>query len=148
MKFVFRIAMLFFIGSIVNPLYSQQGGIHINSNTPIDSILLVPEAKAIVEKYFPGISTYGKESAAFNEDFTFPGVTKLGLKRKGREREIRGRRGRPEEERAISLESLHKLYVKNPGLYTEIVKVTGDIKIRAQLRDAIEKYTEDSIFLL
>ncbi len=70
MKFVFRIALLFFTGSIVNPLYSQQGGIHINSNTPIDSILLVPEAKAIVEKYFPGISTYGKESAPFNKDFT------------------------------------------------------------------------------
>ena len=48
MKSVMRMALLFLVGGIVVPIYSQQGGIHITGETPIDSVLLIPEAKAVL----------------------------------------------------------------------------------------------------
>jgi len=53
---------------------SQQTGIHINKNTPVDSLILIPEGKTLLEKYFPGISTFGKESAEMNRYFTLGSI--------------------------------------------------------------------------
>ena len=71
MKFLRRIAFLIFAGNIVTPVFSQQIGIQINSSTSIDSVLLIPEAKTVVAKFFPGISTYRKGAAPFDKNFTF-----------------------------------------------------------------------------
>ena len=100
-----RMAFLFLVGGIVVPIYSQQGGIHITSETPIDSVLLIPEAKAVLEKYFPGISTYGKESAALDTYFTFgssiSGEDILMLQKELSELKIRKRKSLDEIDREM-----------------------------------------------
>jgi len=74
MKTLMGTALFFLIGGVGIPIYCQTGGIYINSETPIDSVMLIPEAKDVVEKYFPGISTYGKESTSFNKYYTFGSI--------------------------------------------------------------------------
>ena len=72
-KLLKKMAMMILVVCIVGPVYSQQTGIHINSKTSIDSVLLIPEGRALLEKYFPGISTYRKESTEVNKHFMFGG---------------------------------------------------------------------------
>ncbi len=70
-KLLKRMTMMILVVCIVGPVYSQQTGININSKTSIDSVLLIPEGRVLLEKYFPGISTYRKESTEVNKHFMF-----------------------------------------------------------------------------
>jgi len=65
---------MIFVLFMVVQVNSQQTGIHINKNTPVDSLILIPEGKTLLEKYFPGISTFGKESAEINIYFTLGSI--------------------------------------------------------------------------
>ena len=74
MKLLIRLPMVILVVCIIVPAYSQQTGIHINSKTSIDSVILIPEGRALLEKYFPGISTYRKEATEVNKHFTFGSI--------------------------------------------------------------------------
>ncbi|MFC2091036.1 glycoside hydrolase family 2 protein, partial [Bacteroidota bacterium] len=122
--------LFFILGNMLTTAYSQQRDIQITGETPVDSVLLIPEAKAVVEKLFPGISTYAKEAVPFNNYITFgnsiSGEDIIKLQRALSEIDLSGRKSLDEIDREIYKSGaspldlpIEKIHLQNGGTVIE-----------------------------